>query len=1176
MHFFKNSVSFIAVMSVFGVALAAVAPARVGVVTNATVMRRLPSLSNVTMKSASSSTSATATLASSSSDATTGTGLLSDTECFENYRECMKSDNACGSDFEECTTNVLFHGRMSECYSTLYQCSPDAIEKLVGTNNLSALSDVDSYVEGTKNTEVARYAYPTDGSIMGMDIIGAATRNKLSTADCVKKYKNCLTKDNVCGEDFELCTTTDEFKKQAVMCDSTLARCQKEGFQQLFGEKQTMKPAGNALKPNDGDTKKWMDDGASLAAANAVNTCYKVVDSCFINACAKNPYRCVEGINFDVLNSADFVAENKTPETSADATADMSTETQTASTVRKFYRAACQDTIGSNKYCYMTFKEKTPSKKDLTDADTREEIFDEAYATRNKKDILGTKVTTMVEKFDTTAKNKCIETFKSCAVRSCGGGSGAACYYKVFGKNQDLSNSINNAAYEDVARGCAAVVNTDVNCRYMAATQNKDNNVYTYSFSNDEAFDLLFPKYDDANPETKNYPAVAALNADLATTYNDAAIEGMKKQCQNVVANCVKSMCGKDYQNCYRNRNDIYLATYATGNADFDNSMNKIGGILDYTIIQGLCTSTVKNTDACAESLAIHKLGVVEGASDVTAKWGANDKTISSAWRSTARVGYSNDMVAEEDDNGRKLCKCKSGGKNICGFEGGGDLDCMEQSMVSQGVMIDKTVVTNVFQDVLFDVELEAQAQYKAKLTKEQNICLAQNNGSNPDKAYVWAELTTPNRALPDEYTSKGLGNNSKESNNLYGSFCRIKVVLRSNDKDVQNALSAAGGESAYFAMGDPFTCGSWMNAKALETITQKVGDAARKEAGEGSQADKNTRLFATLGGTVLGGGLGAFAADKLQTGSLGGLLNPNLTKNKAREAAKDAIDEAEKKLSQAVNDGPSKGKSAMTTAISKAKEAKKKLEEAGIEGLPTIPTVKTDTTEAAAAIYGYADGQKEQAQSLINQIDGYCKEYADANPNAKGACNNIQVAQAYLNGTITGAGSNTQVKTTLQGICNDSLKQYDQFKKPGTDVKKKAFKENVIRVCNDVENMTLTSSETSAKRDASSTWNSSDVTELSGAITKLREKLEDADDTKDGKSQRAWIDVAGGVIGAAAVGGVTHLAVRKIQEAQYEGAEKEAVKKWMEDIGSKIQCYVGGDMVADFGTTVALTPEDK
>lgn len=1174
MHFFKNSVSFIAVMSVFGVALAAVAPARVGVVTNATVMRRLPSLSNVTMKSASSSTSATATLASSSSDATTGTGLLSDTECFENYRECMKSDNACGSDFEECTTNVLFHGRMSECYSTLYQCSPDAIEKLVGTNNLSALSDVDSYVEGTKNTEVARYAYPTDGSIMGMDIIGAATRNKLSTADCVKKYKNCLTKDNVCGEDFELCTTTDEFKKQAVMCDSTLARCQKEGFQQLFGEKQTMKPAGNALKPNDGDTKKWMDDGASLAAANAVNTCYKVVDSCFINACAKNPYRCVEGINFDVLNSADFVAENKTPETSADATADMSTETQTASTVRKFYRAACQDTIGSNKYCYMTFKEKTPSKKDLTDADTREEIFDEAYATRNKKDILGTKVTTMVEKFDTTAKNKCIETFKSCAVRSCGGGSGAACYYKVFGKNQDLSNSINNAAYEDVARGCAAVVNTDVNCRYMAATQNKDNNVYTYSFSNDEAFDLLFPKYDDANPETKNYPAVAALNADLATTYNDAAIEGMKKQCQNVVANCVKSMCGKDYQNCYRNRNDIYLATYATGNADFDNSMNKIGGILDYTIIQGLCTSTVKNTDACAESLAIHKLGVVEGASDVTAKWGANDKTISSAWRSTARVGYSNDMVAEEDDNGRKLCKCKSGGKNICGFEGGGDLDCMEQSMVSQGVMIDKTVVTNVFQDVLFDVELEAQAQYKAKLTKEQNVCLAQNNGSNPDKAYVWAELTTPNRALPDEYTSKGLGNNSKESNNLYGSFCRIKVVLRSNDKDVQNALSAAGGESAYFAMGDPFTCGSWMNAKALETITQKVGDAARKEAGEGSKADYNTKLFTTLGVGLLGGGATAFAFDKAQTSSgLGGLLNPNLAANNAREDAKEAVNKAEENLSKAVD---KKDQKLMNAAITKANEAKKKLEEAGVKEakdvkIPASVTLKTSSGQSAT--YSYSG--KEAAQTLVNEMLALCDEKTEQDKFSPGNCKaQMETAQGILNYQLSdGTDKTADMKNKLTSVVG-VLRDYVKYK--GTTSKDETFVAKVNALPDKIAAIDLKGTETQAKQEAGKEFKDEEVNELRDRINQLDNLANGVSDKSDGKTQRVLTDIAAGAVGAGLTAWATNSIVKQIQEAKYEGAEKEAVKKWMEDIGSKIQCYVGGDMVADFGTTVALTPEDK
>ena len=67
-------------------------------------------------------------------------------------------------------------------------------------------------------------------------IDGAAIANRYNTEQCVKSYTRCLNRDNICGADFELCTTQTDFKKQAVLCDSTLARCQDEGKTQLFGD----------------------------------------------------------------------------------------------------------------------------------------------------------------------------------------------------------------------------------------------------------------------------------------------------------------------------------------------------------------------------------------------------------------------------------------------------------------------------------------------------------------------------------------------------------------------------------------------------------------------------------------------------------------------------------------------------------------------------------------------------------------------------------------------------------------------------------------------------------------------------------------------------------------------------------------------------------------------------
>ena len=172
MHFFKNSISIIAVMCVCGVACAATG--RVGVNTvNATTSRRLPSLTSALKAATVASTTTTAT---SSSSVTT----LSDTDCIDDYRDCMKGENACGPDFEECTNRVLFHSHMGECFSTLYQCSSSGIQSLFGTSNLSALSQS---TKDSETDEISDYTYPDWGSVMGLDISGAAIRNKLSTAD---------------------------------------------------------------------------------------------------------------------------------------------------------------------------------------------------------------------------------------------------------------------------------------------------------------------------------------------------------------------------------------------------------------------------------------------------------------------------------------------------------------------------------------------------------------------------------------------------------------------------------------------------------------------------------------------------------------------------------------------------------------------------------------------------------------------------------------------------------------------------------------------------------------------------------------------------------------------------------------------------------------------------------
>lgn len=1133
MHFFKKSISFIAVMCVFGAAYPA---ARVAMTTvNAAAARRLPTLANA-LKAATSSSAATTTSSTTSSSTTvTGNSLLPDADCIDNYRDCMKSDSACGSEFEECTTNVLFHGHMSECVSTLYQCSPAAINRLFGTSNLNALSDVKAYVDGTNNTEIDSYVYPTAGSIMEIDISGAATRNKLSTADCVKKYKRCLNKDNVCGEDFELCTSDDEFKKQAAMCDSTLARCQKEGFQQIFGEKITTKPSHKGLKPNDdGDAHQWIADGAALAAANAVNTCYKVVDTCFANACAKNPYSCVEDVNWSVVNAAQSVG-------SADVNgvagaykfkADDATKAdgkQMATDVRKFFRAACTDTIGANQYCFMTFNDgKKPTKTDLQDEDVREDIFGEAYASR--KTILTTKVNELVKQFDKTATSKCLETFKSCAVQSCGGGSGAVCYSRAFQPKTGNNKSINNSdVYPDIEKGCAAVVNTDANCQFMAAMQDQNKQVYTSNLGGDyDAFSTLFPTYQNGNSDS---PIVAALNAELSTAYNDVAIENMKKQCQTLVENCVKSMCGKDYMNCYRNRNDVYASVYNSGNKVKDKEMNKLGGVLDYTIVQGLCASTIRTSDTCAESLAIAKAKLQDGTADVTAGWGSNS-TLTNAWRKSASMATLDGMVNDVDANGKRRCECDGNVIDICADESGAsNLTCTKPHRVSQSSLWENQAVASLFNDILDMVEREAQAQYNAKLTKEQNICLGENKGANPNPDFVWAKFTSGN-SLPSDYSYKGLGNTTTDSNEIYNSFCRVKVVLKSDDKDVETLLnggkikvteakdglygidwlrkdkseelSGANESTVYFATGDSFTCGAWVSNSTLDAISAKVAAKARQEAGEGSQADKNVKLWTTLGVGTLGTVGSYIGMNALQTNgkSLGGLLKKTSSATNATDAQKTAalscVNEYEgtKKIVQDAQDKASKAKTAVDQISGK----------------------KATVSDTEGGDVKKAEEAVKKAEEAVKKMLRYAQQSGLA-PSVKTSIGTEQVKYTYTpsGGTATNAYLNVPNVSDLETMLSDVEKLYNSC-------------------------------------DARSINTESD---------------------EDRKSRLTKNLVAAGV-GGVATTLLTNGIVSSAQKAKYENAANEAVKEWMDEIGSKIHCYVGGQLVGNFGDIVSISISEE
>ena len=1000
MNFLKKTLGFLAVCSIVPAAYALTArPSVINTVTTAS--RRLPTM--------------TAYLTSSGTTTGSTSNLLDNAECIDAYTSCLQGADVCGPNFEECTTDVLFHGQMPKCLSTLAQCSASGINALFGTSNTTALGNV-----AARNSydEITDYVYPTDGSVLGQMIAGAAISNMYSTSDCVRRYTTCLQRDNVCGTDFELCTTNTEFRKQKVYCDSTLARCQSDGKIELFGSTNTtVNPAA------DSRVGVMIAEGAALAAVNAVSTCYKVADQCILNACAQNPYKCYEDATVSTINLVDAINSGSAVDA---ATTEITVDTNSSSAVQSYIRNACLDTIGSNKYCYATFLGNgvMPTASQLSDADNQEDTFAEAYSARMNSSMKA-RITELIQDFDTDAKSNCANTIQSCAMRVCGGGSGAACYSQVFGAtNKTINNSV---SYNEIKTGCQDIVNTDPYCKYAAANPN-DVGGYTYTYINNNAFDTLFPEYSSSSGDPIG--VIAALNASLATSYSDAAIAQMRTQCESVAKSCVRSMCGEDFMNCYRNRTDVYSSLTNTGSSSFDNSMNKVGGVLDYTVVLGLCLDTVKNADVCQEHLAIEQ-NKLKIANNSTSSWGAGTNSVRQGWIDAgAATSITENQVQATDDNGNLLCTASDGSQGVCYSVDASGRVYDTPVYMSYSTYVQNQAASTLFRDLIYDLEKEAQAIYNSKLTQEQNMCLAANSGGimasgDTGGTYMWVKLRGKN--VPNDYTIMGLDRNDfAASNELYGSFCSVQIRLQSDDADIQKVMNGADWATTYFAVGDAFTCGSWIPSNVLEELANQ--HAADETAGMEERQLTTARWLTALG--ALGSGVGgAFLGNGIQKGTiLGGLTgNKKDTKN-SRTLAVNRI-ESTKSL---MNTGDyQQAQTYMTSAASSAKEL----------GVPDgIITAASDAvTEWANAYrayesetntttknekYNQAESLRNTAVNRLNSLKTECENSSDSNNGDTWWSRN---GGALVGSVVTAAAGGVLVNRATRDIQKANLSKAEQ-----------------------------------------------------------------------------------------------------------------------------------------------------
>ena len=590
-----------------------------------------------------------------------------------------------------------------------------------------------------------------------------------------------------------------------------------------------------------------------------------------LQACTPNPYKCKEGTDQTTILAAAEVS-GETPSTSSN---DLSAfNAVNRNQIKGFIQTECLDTIGANKFCFSTVFGRAARDADLKDQEIRKEVFDDLFGSRFNASMQ-TKITDLIEKFDRRVKQMCQDTIVSCAMTSCGDGNGAACYAAAFHQGNRVMGVTNPSTLEQIKFGCEHIVNSDIACKYVAATFVPTTGAW--SWESNSIFDVLFTAADDVNARKPDPTgAVAELNARLSRSYNQAALDSMRLQCQNVAQSCIKSMCGSDFSNCFRNRTDI-MSSIGGMPGEFDGGRsNLVRGVLDRAIVIGLCMNTVRDNQMCAEHIRTEAARIDAGRNTPSSTTWGGAANVREGWISAATVAYDTRVIEEiqmQDEYGRPLCMADEGNEfdvQPCGTEGYNIPYKVQSNLYSV-----RAAENQIFQKLVYDMELEAQAIYNARITHQQNLCMQANSGGimgNRDMAgaFMWVRLTS--QRIPSDYTIKGLNPNQfRASNDLYGSFCRIRVSLHSDDQKIRDAIlngrAMRNYVTAYFAAGDAFTCGSWIPSSALEEITQTIIQ-------EKYDSQQRTRNWMTALGAVTGAFGGGAGMNTLQKTNFGGLIN--------------------------------------------------------------------------------------------------------------------------------------------------------------------------------------------------------------------------------------------------------------------------------------------------------------
>ena len=148
-------------------------------------------------------------------------------------------------------------------------------------------------------------------------------------------------------------------------------------------------------------------------------------------------------------------------------------------------------------------------------------------------------------------------------------------------------------------------------------------------------------------------------------------------------------------------------------------------------------------------------------------------------------------------------------------------------------------------------------------------------------------------------------------------------------------------------------------------------------------------------------------------------------------------------------------------------------------------------------------------------------------------------------------------------------------------------FEPYVQAACDIIEKYDVNSSACEAYETALDNYKKSTTSESAANVKNQMEgikvacgRIEDSD-KKNGKGNddETYWDKSGGalvgsIVGAGAGFGLGYGITKAVQDAELDKAEQEAIQEFMDNVGSKIRCYIGADEVGTYGDVISTSME--